>query len=82
MPKPPGYWLRKHLKGTAVQIACQACPTHTVHYSCINGRDTCNRTCMGKDKYTGVTLNKSLDYWPYSNSPGWCPRRKANGGEL
>jgi hypothetical protein len=82
MPKPMRHWSRKHLKGTEVFIDCQACQDHSVTFIHVFKGDTSTRACHARDKYTGLSVNKSLDYWGYANAPSWCVRRKANGGML
>ena len=65
------WWIKKHLKGTEITIYCQQCKQHGVKYDHLGRAD---RAC--------VYLHKNLNYWPYSNAPGWCPRRKKNGGTI
>ena len=63
----PRWWLRQHLKGTEHVIPCAECRHYAVQY---RDRGEADRACPA--------CNKNLNYWPYSNAPGWCPRRPAN----
>ena len=68
-------YVREHLKGTEKEnIECTywSCPHRTIRFA-QDALDT-------KVEHTCSRTGKNLGYWPYSQSPNWCPRRKINGG--